>query len=143
MGGPRTKALHLPRCKHCRHRKALREHRGLCDHCYQTPDIRTLYPPCAGKNSGGLGLGATPRILPKPCRWPPGHIKRQAAYRGRLRRGQLLHHPHDSFFDAEGLHWWDGERWRLDPKAGVTAAIVGDEVRLVLVGNSTLEMAAA
>ena len=89
-------------CKHCDLELKLPWARGLCQHCYLTPDIRERYPILRDYAARPL---AAPNVTPPPPEWatdaPPGSEEKQLVMMARVESGRGLYHPQDRPLDLE------------------------------------------
>jgi len=84
------------KCIECKWRTAGRGKRGLCNHCYDTPEIRAKHPRKLESAAVGYGNDSSlARKLPTPTRALPGSSEKIAALADRASKEQLLWHPED------------------------------------------------
>lgn len=87
------------RCRHCKRAKYI-QRRGLCNACYESPEVRKMYPSTSprGKRYADKYSRAP---LPEPTDAPPGSPAKVAVLEERFRHGKALWHPADAPMDVE------------------------------------------
>ena len=84
-------------CRYCgKFQKSLRP-RGLCWTCYNTPEIKGLYPKCGDNGTPDRFHAPPPR---KPTRARPGTEIKVRVLEWRARKGYALFHPADAPIDC-------------------------------------------
>lgn len=90
-------------CRHCGTRLITRTRR-LCRACFDTPEVRDLYPPMGTNASGRRGVGLENRSkhpLPAPTDALPGSAAKVEVLAQRAARGEQLFHPLDVTDDRD------------------------------------------
>ena len=83
-------------CRHCGHTPASRP-RGLCWHCYYTPDVRDLYTTTSKYGRRGVeDLNGGYHLPLVPTRALPGTAEKVAVLIARALQKQALWHPQDA-----------------------------------------------
>ena len=98
QGYPRSSESPNTLCAECGWRQISKGFRGLCKHCYMTPEIRAKYPPRSKGNHRGHAIidgNKGPMPLPEPTAAIPGSPEKIAVLEERARTGKRLWHPDD------------------------------------------------
>ncbi len=91
----------VARCKHCDLLRKVRC-RGLCQACYDRPEIRILHGPISPCGWRGLANGYRSRLRePEPTTHLPGTPEKVEVMRARVERGEHLYSPHDAKHDFD------------------------------------------
>jgi hypothetical protein len=89
-------------CRHCGMR-AVNRARKLCWVCYQTPEVRELYPCTSMFARRGLDNAGRRRRPPAPTQALPGTPEKIAVLRERASMGLELWHPADALLSRRRL----------------------------------------